>query len=237
MITTIRSAGFVAVQLTATLVIGIVCLPSLVSERAVRRVAKLWLRVMAWDCWWIAGLRWRLSGQETIPEGPVLYAMKHQSAWETLILAVLLKQPAFVLKKELLSLPLFGMYLAKSGMIAIDRQAGASALKQMVTEAQRAIAAGRSVVIFPEGTRTRPGESRRYHPGVFALYRGLGVPVIPVALNSGLFWSKFTKRPGIVDVAFLPAVEDGQDRRAFLSGLENTIETETRRLEAQARQA
>ena len=218
MITTIRSAGFVTVRVMPagpwrglSARVGV--------EVAVRRVAKLWLRVLAWGCWQVAGLRWRLTGEANIPSGPVIYAVKHQSSWETLILTLLLRQPAVVLKKELLSIPLFGTYLAKSGMIAVDREAGASALKEMVAEARQKIDEGRSVLIYPEGTRTPPGERRRYHPGVFALYRGLGVPVVPVALNSGLFWSKFTKKPGFVDVSFLPPVAEGMDRRSFLSGL------------------
>jgi 1-acyl-sn-glycerol-3-phosphate acyltransferase len=143
-----------------------------------------------------------------------------------LFLSCYLNYPAFVLKRELLSIPLFGWYLRKVGMIAVDRAAGASALRNMARQASEAFAEGRSILIFPEGTRVPPGESRPYHPGVAALYTQLKVPVVPVALNSGLFWGRrsFVKRPGTVTVQFLPPIPPGLDRKAFMRELESRIE-------------
>jgi 1-acyl-sn-glycerol-3-phosphate acyltransferase len=137
-----------------------------------------------------------------------------------------------VLKRELLHIPMFGWYMRKVGMIAVDRSRGASALKQMVREAQATFAAGRSIAIFPEGTRTAPGEHKPYQPGVAALYTQLGVPVVPIALNSGLFWGRkaFLKKPGTITLQILPAIPPGLDRKTFMKRLESSIEDASKAL-------
>ena len=175
----------------------------------------------------VTGLGYRVEGAENIVAGPVIYASKHQSAWDTMIFPVILKKPAVVLKKELRRIPFYGWYLNKYGCIGIDRSAGAKALRSMVQEARAAIAAGRPIVVFPEGTRTSPGEHGTYLSGVAALYRELEIPVIPVALNSGLFWSRrsYLRRPGTITLRFLPPIPPGLERKSFMERLESEIET------------
>jgi 1-acyl-sn-glycerol-3-phosphate acyltransferase len=211
----------------------IVCLPLLfASPQAVQAAGGIWIDGTLFLLKHVVGIGHRIIGAENLPAAPAVYASKHQSAWETLFLSRYLNFPAFVLKKELLSIPLFGWFLKKSGMIAIDRKAGASALRGMAREAAATLDAGRSILIFPEGTRVAPGQSRPYQPGVAALYTQLKVPVVPVALNSGLFWGRraFIKKPGTIVVEILPPIQPGLDRKAVMKELEDRIETAAMRL-------
>jgi 1-acyl-sn-glycerol-3-phosphate acyltransferase len=199
---------------------------------AVHRVGRLWVRVTLWLLALVVGLRHRMVGLENLPAGPAIVAPKHQSTWDTLIFALPLRLPAYVLKRELMRIPLFGLYLHCAGMIPVDRAGGGAALKRMVASAKAAAGAGRHLLIYPEGTRTEPGERRPYHPGVAALYGQLDLPVVPVALNSGLFWGRraFLKRPGTITVEFLPPIPPGLPRRQFIAELESRIETASDRL-------
>lgn len=206
----------------------ILCLPLLFASRhAVQTAGGIWIDGTLFLLKHVTGIDYRIIGAENLPSTPAVYASKHQSAWETLFLSRYLDYPAFVLKKELLSIPLFGWFIAKAGMIAIDRKAGASALRSMARQATETLEAGRSILIFPEGTRVAPGQSHPYQPGVAALYTQLKVPVVPVALNSGLYWGRkaFIKQPGTIVVEFLPPIPPGLDRKAVLKELENRIET------------
>ena len=162
----------------------------LVSRGAMRWSARLWARGVMALLARLVGLRHQVRGSGHLPAGPVVLAAKHQSAWDTVIFYLLFDGPVYVLKKELLAIPIAGWYLRRVGMVAVDRRGGASALKAMIAGVEAALADGRAVVIFPEGTRTAPGERRPYHPGVAALYTRLAAPVVPVALNSGLFWPR-----------------------------------------------
>jgi len=155
--------------------------------------------------------------------------MKHQSAWDALVLPVVLGDPAVVVKRELLLLPFYGWYAARAGSIAIDRKAGAGALRRMLAKAGPVAAAGRPIVIFPEGTRVAPGERRPYQPGVAALYQALSLPVVPAAVNSGLFWGRrsFVKRPGQIVLEFLEPIPPGRPRLQLMTELEQRIETAT----------
>ena len=180
----------------------------------------------------ICGIRYEVRGREHISDKPVIYASKHQSAWDTVIFLTLLHHPAYVLKRSLLRIPLWGWYLWRMKMIAIDRSGKASSLKQMVKDCKAALADNRSIVIYPEGTRTRPGATPHYHPGIIAMYSQLAVPVVPVALNSGLLWGRdaFLKRPGTITIEFLPPIPPGMDKKQFANQLENTIESASNRL-------
>ncbi len=162
--------------------------------------------------------------------------MKHQSAWDTLAVPVLFGDVGIVIKRELLWIPCYGWYARKAGMIPVDRGAGAAALRGMLGRARAVMAEGRPIVIFPEGTRTAVGTRRPYHPGVAALYTQLDLPVVPVALNSGLFWPRrsFLKRPGRIVVEALAPLPPGLERKAFLAELQSRIETATERLIAEA---
>jgi len=150
-----------------------------------------------------------------------------------------LGDPAVVLKRELLLLPFYGWYAARAGSIAIDRRAGAGALRGMVAAARPIAAEGRPIVIFPEGTRTAPGERLPYQPGVAALYRALALPLVPAAVNSGLFWGRrsFVKRPGRIVLEFLEPLPPGWSRRRLMSELEKRIETATAALMREGEEA
>ncbi|WP_455374015.1 lysophospholipid acyltransferase family protein [Limibacillus halophilus] len=190
---------------------------------------------------WLCGLRYELRGLERLPDGPVILACKHQSTWDTLVIPRLVpgRYPAYVLKIELTRLPLFGPLLRKGGMIAVDRSAGGKALKDMLAQARERVADGRSLVIYPEGTRTAPGKKLPYHPGVAALYKDLGLPVVPVALNSGFFWGRraWLIRPGQILLEVLEPIEPGLDRRDFLQRLEAAVEGASGRLLKEAEEA
>jgi 1-acyl-sn-glycerol-3-phosphate acyltransferase len=221
---------------TAAMVL--VALPLLAApRRAMVALGGFWQRGVQGLLAGLAGLTYEVRGREHMPAAPAIYAFKHQSAWETLVLNLLFQDLAIVLKRELTQIPLFGWYLLRAGMIRIDRAGGARALRTLVDDARAALARGSSIVIFPEGTRAPVGERNPYHPGVAALYRQLDCPVVPVALNSGLFWRRrgFIKRPGRIVVEFLPPIAPGLDRKAFMAELEQRLEGATERLIAEAR--
>lgn len=184
----------------------------------------------------IVGLRFELRGDATLLQQPVIVACKHQSAWDTFIFYLLARDPAYVMKKELMAIPVYGWLARKQRMIPVDRKGGAAALRALLRAAEAAIAAGRQIVIFPQGTRVAPGASAPYQPGVAALYTKLNVPVVPVALNSGRFWPRrsFLKYPGTIIIEVLPPIPPGLARPAFLAELEHRIETASARLDAEA---
>jgi len=208
----------------------------LFGVRAVHWVGRLWVRVTFALLAATVGLRYRMLGLENLPDGPAIVAPKHQSAWDTMVFALPLKLPAYVLKRELLRVPLFGAYLWRAGMIPVDRAGGGAALRRMAAAAGQAAAQGRDVLIYPQGTRVAPGRRAPYHPGIAALYAQLGLPVVPVALNSGLFWGRraFTKRAGTITVEFLKPIPPGLPRRAFMAELESRLEAASDRLAADA---
>ncbi len=186
----------------------------------------------------IAGIDVEIRGRENLPEGGCIVASKHQSAWDTLIWHDVLDDPAVVMKRELLLIPVYGWMCRKTRMIPVDRKAGTKALRQMAADADKAVKAGRPIVIFPQGTRTAPGvgaDEVRYHAGVTALYRSANIPVVPVALNSGMFWPRrrFLRRPGTIVLEFLEPISPGMPRKEFERILPERIEGATRRLEAE----
>lgn len=197
---------------------------------------KRWAGAVDWLLRRVVGLDYEVRGREHLPEGASIVAAKHQSAWETILFHRILPRPVYVLKRELLRIPLYGRFARRAGSIAVDRKGGAGALRRMVRDAEAAAAAGAQIVIFPEGTRTAPGHRRPYHPGVAALYDRLGLPVVPVALNSGAFWGRrrFVKRPGRIVVAFLAPIPPGLGRAAFMAELERRIEEGCAALAAEA---
>jgi 1-acyl-sn-glycerol-3-phosphate acyltransferase len=231
----LRSLTFNLLFAIWTALIFVISLPTLLMPvGAVWTMGWLWVKGTMVLLAAIVGLRHRVIGSEHRVAGPAIYAAKHQSAWDTMIFRLLFDRPAYVLKRELIGVPLFGWYLRRLRMIAVDRKGGGGALKRMVAAAKAAGAEGRPIIIYPEGTRTAPGERRPYHPGIAALYLELGLPVVPVALDSGRFWGRrsFVKRPGCITLEFLPAIPPGQPRRVFMAELENRIETAAKRLAA-----
>ena len=233
----IRSVAFAAVFYGVTTVMAVLYLPLMILPRPVFHAFCLaWVRLMIATIRCVLGIRYELRGIEHRQRGPAIYASKHQSAWDVLVFNLIVPNAAYVLKRELYRIPLWGWYVWRVGSVGIDRSGGAKALKGLVAQASHLLRNGRSIVVFPQGTRTPVGERRPYLPGTAALYLGTDVPVVPVALNSGVFWPRrtFRKRPGTITVEFLPPVEPGLNRRAFLQELETKIETATNRLEKEA---
>ena len=164
------------------------------------------------------------------PKGAVLVAAKHMSMWDTLALYIVLDDPGIVLKRELLWIPFYGWFLWKATAIAIDRGAGVHALVSMSKNARRVADEGRPILIFPEGTRKKPGAPPDYKPGVAGLYGQLRLPCVPAALNSGLYWTDFLKKPGTIVLEFLEPIPPGLKRREFMVQMESRIEIATNRL-------
>jgi 1-acyl-sn-glycerol-3-phosphate acyltransferase len=219
---------------TALMLIG--GLPLLVSRRSVLWLAQTWGRVTLWLLRVLVGIRVEFRGLEHIPPGGVMVAAKHQSALETIALVTVLDDFTYILKRELLWLPLFGWYLARSEMVAIDRSKGSRALALMNEEAAAAMAQGRRLIIFPEGTRRAPWAPPAYKYGVAHMYDRLGVPCLPVALNTGVFWGRrrLTYRPGTAVIAFLPPIPPGLPRDVFLAELQERVETASNALVREA---
>lgn len=232
----LRSAAFFVylVAWTIVLSVGIPWLAFRAEPARIRRFSRVWSRGVAWGLSHIVGLSYREIGRENLPAGPALYVVNHQSAWETLVLNLLIPDVAFVLKEELYRYPIFGWYLRRAPMIAIDRAGGASAMKKMFREGRAAAEGGRSVLIFPEGTRRSMDEPADFHRGVLALYKVLRLPAVPVAHNAGHFWKprSLFVTPGIVTVSYLPPVPPGLPDTVFMEAMQGAIFAERDRLAA-----
>jgi len=213
-----------------------VALPTiLLPRRFLLGVLRRYSRSSLWLLRVTCGVTVEWRGREKIPEGACIVACKHQSFWETFALFEVLRDPTYVLKRELMWLPLFGWLATKARMIPIDRGSHAKALTSMIAAARREAARGRQIVIFPEGTRRPPGAKPHYLPGAAFLYAELGLPCVPVALNSGLFWPRRSLRryPGTVLVEVLDPIPPGLEKREFLARLRNMTEEATARLVAE----
>ena len=226
----VRSALFLIWFAIVSLALNVACLPLLVfPRRATIWAANKWARLLLFGLEHIVGLKMEVRGHA--PKGAALIAAKHFSMWETIALLALLDAPAIVIKRELLWIPLYGWYCIKQGMIPIDRSSGANAIRRMHASAKRAVNDGQPIVIFPEGTRRKPGAPPDYKPGVAALYSLLGLPCIPLTHNSGLFWTGwFLRKPGTVVVEFLEPIAPGLKRREFMTELQTRLETATNAL-------
>lgn len=210
-------------------------LPALLGPRSwsVKGI-ELWSGAVLWGLRSICGLRFEVRGREHIPAGPCIVAGKHQAMWDTVAIPLIVRDPALVLKRELLYVPFYGWYARKARMIALDRGAHASALRSLLRQSKDRLATGRSIAIFPEGTRKKPGAPPDYKPGVAALYTQLDVPCAPFALNSGHYWKGWRRYPGTIVLEFLPAIEPGLKRPAFMAELQARIEAATVRLGEEA---
>ncbi|MGH7048484.1 MAG: lysophospholipid acyltransferase family protein [Stellaceae bacterium] len=232
-----RAFAFNLLIVAWTVVLGTLGLPLLLARRAAAMAfGRFWARGVLWLLRVVVGLDYQIRGLDRVPAGGCIVAVKHQSAWDALILPIVLGDPAVVVKRELLLLPFYGWYAARAGSIAIDRKGGARALRRIVAAARSVAAESRPVVIFPQGTRVAPGTMAPYQPGVAALYQALGLPLVPVAVNSGLFWGRraFVKQPGRITLEFLEPIPPGRPRRRLMAELEQRIETATAILEREA---
>jgi len=233
----VRSLVFNALFYVNTALWLIAALPTFfMPYRAIIEVAKAWGRFNRALTRMVAGIDYEIRGAEKIPRGPVIVAAKHQSAWETFALLSLFDNPTFIIKRELQWIPIFGWFTIKGRMVPVQRGAGSQTLTNMIERARIELSRDRQLVIFPEGTRRAPGAEPRYKYGVAQLYAAEGVPCIPIALNSGLFWPRRSLRrnPGTILVEVLDPILPGLDKDVFLERLKNEIETATARLIAES---
>jgi 1-acyl-sn-glycerol-3-phosphate acyltransferase len=222
------------VNLTIIMIFG---LPTMLYGRAaILDLARVWARSSLWLLDKICGVKVEFRGLEHLSQNGCVIAIKHQSAWETFALTTQVRDFTFILKRELTRIPLFGQYLVRSNQIAINRASRGAAMRDLLQQAGAAIAEGRAIFIFPEGTRRPAGAPPAYKSGVTHLYAAAKAPCVPVALNSGLFWPRrtFVRRPGTVVVEFLPVIPAGLPNAEFARILRERIEAASDRLIAEA---
>jgi 1-acyl-sn-glycerol-3-phosphate acyltransferase len=233
----LRSLVFNILFYVVFLAYALLALPTFVMPRAATlKIASWWAKTNITLMRAICGIKVEFRGVEKIPKGPLIVASKHQSMWETISLLRFFEAPFFVVKRELKFIPLFGLYIIKTDMIAINRSAGHRSLLAVMRRAAEEVRHGRQFVIFPEGTRRPVGAPPHYKAGVGLVYSDCGVPCLPVALNSGLFWPRrtFIRYPGTLVVEFLDPIPPGLKRDEFLSRVESAIEDATNRIVAVA---
>ena len=237
---TFRSLLFNAAFYLVLLVYLVLAMPTLLMPRwGIIRLVQQWARVDLALLRILCGVTVAWRGLDRIPAGAVLVAAKHQSLWETFALLTVFPDPTYILKRELLWLPFWGWYARHAGMIPVDRGGGKPALIAMAARVRDALAAGRQVIVFPEGTRRAPGAEPSYKFGVAHLYAEGVAPCVPVALNSGLFWPRrrFLRYPGQIIVEVLDPIAPGLATEDFFPRLQQAIETATARLIAEAERA
>lgn len=237
----LRSLAFMAWFYVSMAVIGLVPIAvAMLWRPAAVATMRAWTASVRWGVRWILGATTEFRGLERLPPGACLVAARHQSTYDTLAPFGFLQDPAFILKRELMATPVFGWYCRKVNMIPIDREGSARALKDMLSGARAQAAKGRPVIIFPEGTRQpvdAPGELK---PGVAALYRALGLPCVPVALNTGLVWPASgggPKRPGRVVFEIQEPIPPGLSREEFMARLTTALDPAMKRLAEEGRAA
>jgi 1-acyl-sn-glycerol-3-phosphate acyltransferase len=234
----VRSILFNVLFYLNTIVHMLLAMPTMALPRQVlMRLVRSWGRVSLWLLKVTCGIKVEWRGLEKLPKGPFIAASKHQSVWETFALTTIIKEPTFILKRELMWIPLFGWCIWKSDMIPIDRGARAKALPAMIASAKARLAQGRQIIIFPEGTRRAPGAEPLYKSGAAYLYEECGATCVPIALNSGLFWPRrqVRRRPGTVIVEILDPIPPGLPRAECLARMQAAIEPATARLVEEGR--
>lgn len=231
MVALIRTLLFNVVFYIGSLLIALLLLPTfLFPTKVVFAGITFYFKSVYFMEKYILGLDYKIIGEEHIPDGgSFIIASKHQSAYETLKLFILFDKPAIIYKKELQWIPLWGLYLIFSKMIPINRGKSRAALNSIITNSKDVVESGRPIAIFPQGTRTKPGEKKPYKSGFMRLYEHYNLPILPVALNSGCFWGKnsFLKKPGTVTFKILPLIPAGHDPKQVLQQLQEDIERES----------
>jgi 1-acyl-sn-glycerol-3-phosphate acyltransferase len=213
--------------------LAIIALPTFaMPPRAMLTVAQWWAKATLVLMRVVCNIKVEFRGVEKIPKGPLVIVAKHQSFWETFVLPQFFDRPIFILKRQLMNIPVFGQFLTKTGMIAIDRSAGVKTLLDMTRRAREAVRGGCQLVIFPEGTRRAPGAAPDYKTGFAQIYAACGVPCLPIALNSGLFWPRrtFMRYPGTLVVEFLDPLPAGLPKDEFIARTRDAIEDVTHRI-------
>ncbi|WCR55746.1 lysophospholipid acyltransferase family protein [Bartonella clarridgeiae] len=223
MVLIFRSLLFTVVFYTATLVQMVLYAPFyfLMPRKKAWIIPKMWIRITLFLHKHITGTDYEIEGIENLPSGAYIVAPKHQSAWETFSLVPYFDDPALIIKRELMWIPLFGWYMAKTQIIPINRTSPIKALKIILHNAKQKVKQGREIIIFPEGTRRKPGQDPDYKPGIIALYNELKLQVVPIAHNAGLYWPRnnFRRYPGTIRVRILPPIKAGLNKHDFLDQL------------------
>ena len=228
-----RSIIFYVLLTFWTIVMGLLCIPFLILPSIyLKKPIRLWIIGIFILLKFICNITHEIKGRENIPSYAVLIASKHQSAFETFALFFYLPNAVFIHKKQLFLIPIFGLYLKKINMISIDRKGGATAMRQMLKKTKEKVSRGVSIIIFPEGTRKKPGEKPDYKSGFIGLYKEINTEILPVALNSGKFWPKhtFKKNAGHITIQILPRIKANVDRKIILKKLETQIEEATNKI-------
>ena len=228
-----RSIIFYILLYIWTLVLGILFLPYLIIPKTnIRKLAILWINGILLNLQIICGITYEINGIQNIPNKAVIIASKHQSTFETLLLFKYIKNSIFIHKRELFFIPIFGLYLKKINMISINRADGPNAIRKMLNKVNAKIKTGNSIIIFPEGTRKKPGEIPNYKTGIAGIYKESEADVLPVAVNSGNYWPKhtFIKKSGKITIAFLKIIPSKLDKKVFLEKIESAIEKETKKI-------
>lgn len=230
----VRSVLFTSAFFGFTTIMMILAIPGVIMPLRIQRAISMAWFAMVYACEkYIMGLDYHVVGGENLPPAPYIIACKHQSAWETMkVYHIFGDRTAIVAKKGLLDIPVWGHYGSIMGLVPVDRSKGKEALALMTDKAREAISEGRCVLVFPQGTRVPVGEKRPYKAGAMKLYEGLNVPLVPVAINAGLFWPKnsFWKRSGRITVEILPAIQPGLPSDVAFERMVSETETASDRL-------
>ena len=216
-----------------TIVMGFLSLPFLLlPSKYISFPTKIWIKGIFIFLKYICGITYEFRGLGNLSDEPIIIVSKHQSAFETFALYYYLKKSFFIHKKQLFYIPIFGQYLMKHNMVAIDRKGQASTMRKMITDVKKKLDNGSSIIIFPEGTRKKPGDKPDYKTGFVGIYNTAKRKLQPVALNSGLFWTKGLKviNKGHIILEFLPQIEVGLDKKEVLEKVEYSIESATNKL-------
>lgn len=232
----VRSGLFYVWLFTVIAAMALLCVPLLFAPRpALTAAQRVWAALVLGGLRWICGVRVEARGLEHRPAGAALIAAKHQSMLDGIAPFAFLRDPCFVLKKELLANPVYGVYGRKAELVSLDREGGAAALKSLIAEVRDRLSGARPVIIFPEGTRRSPGAPPDYKPGVAGLYRDLDRAIVPMATNSGLRWPAggWVMQPGAAVYEFLPPIAPGLKRGVFMSELQTRIETASEALRSE----
>ena len=212
---------------------GILSLPFIFfPSKYIRFPAKTWIKGIFILLEYICGVTHEVRGHKNLTNEPLIIVSKHQSAFETFALYYYLESSFFIHKKQLFFIPIFGQYLLKSNMVSIDRTGKAKAMRKMILDVKKKLDDGSTIIIFPEGTRKKPGEKADYKTGFVGIYNTTKRKLQPVALNSGLCWQKGLKiiKKGHIVIEFLPQIQIGLDKKEVLKKVENSIESATNKL-------
>ena len=213
-----------------TILMGIICLPFIIlPSKILKYPTKIWIRGIFIFLKLVCNIKHQIIGLENIPDEPLLIVSKHQSTFETFGLYYYLKDCFFIHKKELFIIPIFGQYLFKSNMVAIDRSGGTLTMRKMLEDVKKKLELGKSIIIFPEGTRKKPGSKPDYKTGFIGIHNHTKRRILPVALNSGLCWSKqsWILRSGMITIKFLPIIDKNLNKKELLNKVQENIEKET----------